>query len=243
MRSFVKKLVRSIGYDVTTYRPNISEQIVLGEFFSRYPVDLILDVGANEGQFVNIVRSAGYQGRILSFEPQFRAHSLLTLAASQDSQWTIWERTAIGKISGEVEINISANSVSSSILPILKSCVKAAPQSGYISKENVKLCRLDNCASEDVKKSKAIYLKIDTQGYEVPVIEGAANILSQIGAIQIELSLIQLYEGEILFPEMIELLYQLGYKLHTILPGFTDPLTGRMLQCDGIFISDYFKGL
>lgn len=237
MKALIKRAIRRLGYDIQRYETSFSEAIVLGNFFSYHNVDLILDVGANVGQFVKLVRNAGYKGKIISFEPLAAAHVKLTTIALRDPQLAVWPRMAIGNQNGEIQINVAGNSQSSSVLPMLKSHLDAAPDSRYVATERVKVSRLDSCISSELAGSTFPYLKIDTQGYELPVIEGAAGILTQIKAIQLELSLIPLFEGQALLLEMLGIMKRLGFDLYAIIPGFIDKRSGRMLQCDGIFIS------
>ena len=83
--------------------------------FERFGVDLVFDVGANVGQFGSEIRTMGFAGRIVSFEPLSAAHARLSAAAKRDPAWSVHPRCAIGDHDGTVEINIAGNSVSSSI--------------------------------------------------------------------------------------------------------------------------------
>lgn len=194
-----------------------------------------MDVGANQGQFSADIRSGGYKGNIVSFEPLSKAHSELLQASDGDSKWDIYPRCALGDHDGEVEINIAGNSVSSSLLPMLDSHLSAAPHTAYIGKERVSLLTLDSIAPEYVAKFKHPFLKMDTQGFEWQVLNGAQHVLSNMHGVLLELSLIPLYEGQHLWQEMIGRLEQEGFTLWALQPGFTDPLNGRTLQVDGIF--------
>ena len=84
-------------------------------------IDLVIDIGANEGQFAKELRAGGYSGRIVSFEPLSAAHRRLLQESNRDSAWHVHPRCALGDRLGEIELNISGNSVSSSILPMLAS--------------------------------------------------------------------------------------------------------------------------
>ena len=113
---------------------------------------------------------------------------------------------------------------------------ESAPESAYSGSETVKLSRLDTIAKDYIKsETKSIFLKIDVQGLEKQVIEGATAILPLVKGIKLELSLVPLYEGQVLFKEMIDIIEKLGYELYGIEPDFTAEKTGRMLQMDGIF--------
>ena len=85
----------------------------------KFEINLILDVGANQGQFASEIRQCGYAGRIVSFEPLSKAHDKLIQASDGDTKWEVYPRCALGDHNGEVEINIAGNSESSSILPML----------------------------------------------------------------------------------------------------------------------------
>ncbi|MCU0536473.1 MAG: FkbM family methyltransferase [Hydrococcus sp. Prado102] len=204
--------------------------------FAYHKIDLVLDVGANIGQYVNLLRESGYSGRIVSFEPLSSAHSKLQALSSKDPLWEIAPRTAIGDKDGEIAINISQRSASSSILPMLESHIKVAPDSTYCGSETVKLSQLNTIAKNFIKNdTKSIFLKIDVQGFEKQVIEGATQILPLVKGIQLELSLVPLYKDQALFEEMLEQMKKLGYDLYALSPGLVDPETGRLLQMDGIF--------
>jgi FkbM family methyltransferase len=85
----------------------------------QHRIDLLFDVGANTGQFAMQVREQGFAGRIVSFEPLPEAHAGLVRNARGDAKWIVHERVALGAAPGDVRINVAANSVSSSILPML----------------------------------------------------------------------------------------------------------------------------
>ena len=143
---------------------------------------------------------------------------------------------ALGDTTGETEINISADSFSSSILPMLDSHLSAAPSSAYLHKEKVSIRRLDDVLPLPAFPAKAL-LKLDVQGYELQVLTGApTNPLATPSPSQLEMSLLPLYQGETLMPEMSATMSQQGFQLWDLEPSFRDPATGRLLQVDGIFV-------
>ena len=78
---------------------------------------------------------------------------------------------------------------------------------------------------------------MDTQGYEEQVLAGVARNLSKITAIQLELSLVELYDGEVLYDALIKHLNEAGFKLWNLLPGFRNSKSGQLLQVDGFFLN------
>jgi hypothetical protein len=144
---------------------------------------------------------------------------------------------ALGATNGETEINIALNSYSSSILPMLDAHLTAAPNSAYLQREKVPLRRLDDILNDllPTTSDQTIFLKLDVQGYESHVLAGATQTLGNTAALQLEMSLLPLYEGETLMPQMHANLAAQGFELWDLEPSFRDPATGRLLQIDGIF--------
>ena len=200
-----------------------------------YGIDVILDVGANTGQFAQQMRTdLGYSGRIVSFEPLSSEFEQLSKNAKRDQKWEVIN-CGLGEADSTMEINIAGNSGSSSLLKMLPAHIKAAPESGYVARELIKIKSLDSIIDNLCMKNDNIYLKIDTQGYESKVIKGAEASLARIGSIHLEMSLTPLYEEEMLFGEMHTLLSEKGYCLVSIETGFSNPITGQLLQVDGIY--------
>lgn len=236
IKKTIKKLSRSLGIDLKRYNIQTSEAAKMQRLLAYHNIDLVFDVGANIGQYAKLLRELGYSGRIVSFEPLSSAYSQLKAVSKKDPLWEIAPQAAIGNQEGEIVINIAGNSYSSSALPMLDAHLESAPESAYSGSETVKLSRLDTIAKDYIKsETKSIFLKIDVQGLEKQVLEGATAILPLVKGIKLELSLVPLYEGQVLFQEMIDIVEKLGYELYGIEPGFTAEKTGRMLQMDGIF--------
>ena len=105
--------------------------------------------------------------------------------------------------------------------------------SRYISKEKVRVIRLDDC--DLVPMSGNIYLKVDTQGFEQFVLDGAPGLLTRLKGLQLEMSLVPLYAGQASFLALMTQLLAMGYDLWSITPEFQDQKTSRLLQANGIF--------
>ena len=178
----------------------------------------------------------GFSGKIISFDPLSTAHAQLTKVASRDSVWLVHSRAALGNRDGEIDINISGNSVSSSILPMLDAHITTAVGSAYVATERTPLIRLDSVADQYLVSASRLFIKIDAQGFEWQVLDGAAETLKRAQGVLLELSLVPLYDGQHLWREMIERMESEGFTLWAVQKGFTDPRTGRSLQVDGIFL-------
>jgi hypothetical protein len=98
--------------------------------------------------------------------------------------------------------------------------------------------RLDSFRHPSIENAASILLKIDTQGYELEVLKGALRLLERVVGLQIELSFTALYEGQPLYRSMLDWLSERGFNLWGLVPGFVEPESGRLLQCDGLLFRD-----
>lgn len=199
-----------------------------------YGIDLVLDIGANSGQYAKRLRSLGYRGNIVSFEPMKEAFSQLAEAAAKDPKWNCM-KFGLSDEEGTSSIHVSANSVSSSLLPMLERHSENAPTSRFIADETIDIRRLDALPEAVGWAGRKLWMKIDVQGLENRVIAGASGLLEHVDAVQMELSLTPLYEGQLTLIPMLELMRDAGFDLVGFEPGFDDKVTGEYLQVDGIF--------
>lgn len=232
--NYFKALFRQLGIDVARYRPDRSISARRMKLLLNHDISVVFDVGANSGQYGKMLREGGYRGRIVSFEPLTTAYKYLVNNARHDPNWQTFN-TALGDHDGKAIINISANSYSSSLLDILPAHLQYSLESSYIGKEEITVCRLDSIISEYGVDGENIYLKIDTQGYEKKVLEGAESSLSNIIGVEMECSLIPLYQDEPLLSEMLSIMSIKGYTLMSVDLGIISSSTGQVLQIDCIF--------
>ncbi len=204
------------------------------KLLQHYQIDVILDIGANIGQYGGEMRNLGFKGDIISFEPMKEAFSKLQKNAAGDPKWKVFN-CSIGERDGESTLNIAKNSVSSSLLENLPQLTDSAPEARFIKKETIDIRKLDSIFDDLNLKNKNIYIKIDTQGYEEMVLKGAKNSLEMVKGIQIEMSLIPSYQGAVTFDSMKTFLNSLGFNLMALENGFYDPKTGKQLEIDGVF--------
>jgi FkbM family methyltransferase len=238
VKRMIRNAIRMAGWDFRRYDPRLSEEGQLASQLSAHRVEVVFDVGANIGQFAERLRDAGFHGRIISFEPSRAAHSKLMKRAKNDSHWIVAPRMALGNHDGTMTLNLAGNSASSSLLPMLDSHATAAPESRYVGSETVDLRTLDDVSASFLTAEERIFLKLDVQGFEFNVLQGATRFLGGVIGIQLELSLLPLYDGEHLFHPMLDALEQRGFELWSLIPGLVDPRTSRLLQVDAVFFRD-----
>jgi FkbM family methyltransferase len=200
-------------------------------------IDLVLDVGANTGQFGNLLRQLGFRGRIVSFEPLKDAFATLRQRASHDALWEC-HNLALGDSDRTASLNVSANSLSSSFLPVSARNVQLEPGIAYVRRQEASIRRLDAILDSVARRDNVIYLKIDTQGYELNVLKGALGVIDRFPLIQVETAFCEGYETQPLIEEIISFLRNLRYRIVWIEPGWEDRKTGEMLEVDLIFARD-----
>ncbi|MGH9194195.1 MAG: FkbM family methyltransferase [Acidimicrobiia bacterium] len=234
LKKAIRQALRQFGADVHRYQHTLP--FVRSRLFSNLTPDLVLDVGANRGQYARDLRRAGYEGRIVSFEPLPEAFSRLSHAFSSDAQWQGLQ-LALGEEDGSAMINVAGNSVSSSILEMSDAHLAAAPSSAYVGSLTTDLARLDTLAGHVLGAAKRVFFKLDVQGYELSVLRGAQQTLKEgpICAIESELSIVPCYEGQALLAEVVTYLEGLRFVPVWLEKGLIDP-NGYLLQLDGLFI-------
>jgi len=242
IRDILRRLVRRLGIESSAliltlkrFYPRQSAMRRLARMLACYKVSVVLDVGANVGQFASELRLSGYRGRIISFEPILRAHRRLIRKAAGDPNWTVASRMAIGNCNGNVNLHVAGDSVSSSVLEMLDVLVAAAPDSIYVEDESVPMHTLDSVEAEYVKEQDVLFLKADVQGYESEVLEGAQKLLPRVAGMHLELALVPCYKGQPAFSEVMKRLASWGFSLWSLSEGTMDEETGRQLQVDAVF--------
>jgi FkbM family methyltransferase len=231
----LRRILWKAGIDISRITPSSHPLGRKKQIFASYAIDTVLDIGANTGQFAEHLRhDLGYTGRIFSFEPQSRVFEELKANAEGDARWKVY-KWALGEAASTAEINISRNSLGSSLLTVLPTFLKSAPNAVCVGKEVIQVKPLDSFFSDYCTTENNVYLKIDTQGFESRVLKGAERSLPQIDTVQMEMSLVPLYQDELLIHDMCTLMAGKGYTLVSLEGVFADSRSGQLMQVDGIF--------
>ena len=235
-RDYLHKLTRQFGVEVHKANPFTVPEWRVAQMLNRHGIQTFLDVGANDGAYAIELLENGFLGSILSFEPLPDVWEILRQkAARAHSRWNVAPCIALSDQNGEAEFTEAGNTVSSSLLSMLDSHINAAPQSRPLGKITVQTVRLDDFLLKEPVASP-VFLKIDVQGAEMLVLEGATRALQDVVVgIQVEMSLVPLYEGQALYWEVDSFLRGKGFKCSHIIPGFSDPETLHTFQYDGIY--------
>jgi FkbM family methyltransferase len=199
-----------------------------------FEISCVLDVGANSGQFGRRLRLAGYNGRIVSFEPVNEPYRRLMEAAKHDERWCTVQ-LALGDRAGSATIHVSSYSQYSSLLARTRFCVENHPGAEPIADEVVPIKRLDDVFHNYVRADDQVLLKVDTQGFERAVLDGASAVLPQIRGVHLEVSFKAMYQGELMAAEMIERLARDGLTLVSLEPLYYMIEPGKLAQADAMF--------
>lgn len=219
--------------------PTVSEEMRTAKLLNHYGITTVIDVGANTGQFAESLIDFGYKGKIVSFEPVESAYNSIKKRAQKYSQWTLAERGAIGNFDGTVDINVSDDTQFSSIKKIKEEFTDKQGAAKIVKTEKVNINKLDSLIGKYFDKNETLFLKIDTQGFEKEVIEGASELIKIVRGMKMEIPLVndmEIYENvewDIVY--YINFMAQNGFKCLSIDAIGADRKTGIVNEVDGIF--------
>jgi FkbM family methyltransferase len=215
-----RRLARPRGFEIRRWDEDLSLDTFLWYLFDRCGVDTVLDVGARWGAYGNELRDNDYRGYIVSFEPVSSNFEVLGEACRQDPKWTA-HRCAIGGADGEVVINVSQSTNYTSLRRMNPEAQQHLAGAEVVATETVPIRRLDGLLEEvaaHIPKPRRVYLKIDTQGWDLEVLRGAGGCLDQVVALQTEVSFIPVYEGTPTFDESRAAFAEAGFEPTALFP-------------------------
>lgn len=192
-----------------------------------------IDVGANVGQFA--VASAKLFPNVVvhSFEPNPACVALLSKHVASLGNVSVYPM-ALGDEAGELDFHVNSHSHSSSILPLTESHLVAFPDAQEVNTIKVKVSTLDAVFS-NVQLVTPVLLKLDVQGYEAQSLRGGVEILKRVDYVVLEASFKPMYEGEMLFMDIVRLMEGYNFTFMRPVGWFNDPNTGEIIQIDALF--------
>jgi FkbM family methyltransferase len=220
LKRVIQKAVRAVGLHVGRYPPVDSLAYHLKSLLRELAIDCVLDVGAHEGEYAGFLRDLGYAGDIISFEPVRSSFETLTKSRSADKRWR-GHNIALGAEETELEMNIYSGSVFNSFLkPTEDDNARFRNITQLVRVEKVPVRRLASFVDEILaaRPDARIFLKMDTQGYDLQVVRGGGRRLAAIQALQTELAARATYAGMPTLPESLSELDRLGFELTGIFP-------------------------
>jgi FkbM family methyltransferase len=210
---------------------------VIKEVLERLAVNCVLDVGANRGQYGSLLRRIGYTGWILSFEPVQSNLQVLEEVAKRHSPWRVFP-FALGSVNGQLDINVAEMSELSSFLTRNEELQDRFPKNCADRKERVTIRRLDDVIETCLSgiQSPRIYLKMDTQGFDLEVVKGAESVLANVLALQTEISFKSIYHQMPGFMESLKEVQKRGFEVVDFLPVASDLDQLSAIEMDCIMV-------
>jgi FkbM family methyltransferase len=218
----VRDMLNRRGWDLRVHRP-------FWELIVQHDYDLVVDVGANRGQFARHIRRLGYRNKIVSFEPQAAAFKELESSAAADPNWEV-QRLAIGADATResASMRVYAADDFSSFLEI------KGDGPPLVGTEVVPMRTLDQAAGDAIASARRALLKVDTQGFEQQVLAGATRSLQHLEALILEVCLVPHYDGQWVIEEALAFCRAAGFTPLTMRRGYF--AGDRNVEYDAFFV-------
>lgn len=192
----------------------------------------LVDIGAHRGAFVKMIeKRVGIAAAIL-VEPIPTCFEYLK--AEFECRYTVINMLITDKTSEKVLFHMYDFAETSSVLTIKDIEELTGVETGSHSDININSITLDDLYATHLKDTQIDLLKIDVQGAEHLVLAGAEQALKQTNFVWVEVSFKQLYDDSILFSDIYNIMFKLGFILIEISPGHRSA-EGELLQADALF--------
>jgi FkbM family methyltransferase len=211
----------------------------LKRIFDHYQVDCVFDVGANNGQYAEMLRKkVGYKGLIISFEPLPDTSQVLRAKAATDALWQI-EEVALGAEVGIKEFNVMANSEFSSFRAPRDDEESRFKDLNKVTKGVMVKVETLSAALQRLEKKFSFnrpFLKMDTQGFDLEIVKGSSDAIKRFVGLQSELSVRALYYDAPTYIESLAEYQKIGFMLSTFVPN-NKPHFPYLLEVDCIMVN------
>jgi FkbM family methyltransferase len=203
--------------------------------FKHYKVDCVLDVGANKGQYARLLRKTGYRGQIVSFEPVPEVFEALSEAASDDEKWSV-HQMALGSTEGVLPMQVVPGTMSSLLAPSDYGTTRYK-QLREVTTVDVPVRRLDALLPTlPETQGKRLFLKMDTQGYDLEAFAGLGDAVKQVVGLQSEMALLTIYDEMTRLPEALPVFEAAGFGVTGFYPVTREWKTWRVLEFDCVMV-------
>lgn len=196
---------------------------------------VVIDVGGNVGQFSTIARRNFPEAQIFSFEPLPEAGEKLKALFAGDRRFESFP-LALCDTDGTLPFHVTGADDSSSLLPVAARQVSEFPATRGVDTLSVVTARLDDVLADRALADGPMLLKVDTQGTELAVLRGAPTLLDRATHAIIEVSFVELYEGQDDAGDIATFLIERGWALRAVYDVKYSVLTGEPIQADMLFV-------
>ena len=237
MKQFVKEALTGLGYELKRkptavpdgeklHLDTMAEGLQRAVTYCGAPFGTIIDVGAAAGTWTEKAISVWPTARYLLFEPlQERQPDLIQLQRKHKDTDIEIISSAVGEKAGEVSFSVADD--------LDGSAIDTDTTSG--AARTVKMTSLDITVQEH-SYPKPYLIKLDTHGYEIPILEGAKQILPQTSLLIIEAYGQRIAKQSLLFYELCDFLDQQGFRPIDLVDAMRRPADYTFWQCDLFFV-------
>ncbi len=239
IKKTIKKLLRHYGKEIKPIDEYFEKlEPVKDDWLKSFNVNTIFDIGSSDGGYAKKIRQVLPNTTIYSFEAIPESYQKLLLNFKNDSKLKAFN-VCLNNYNGTCEFNISEYSGSSSVLKMSDLHKKAYPYTANHEIVVVECKTLDTFIAENnLVLEDTVLLKLDVQGAEWNILEGATELLKKVKIIFMEASFNTLYDNSLLFTDVIIKMNSLGFKVKGIENVSQSLVDGTYLQCDAYFIKE-----
>ena len=238
LKGLIHRAVRTLGYDVVQTEDIYALGPHLRALFVLLGINCVIDIGGHLGEFGLLLRNLGYTGEIVSLEPLLASFAVLSAVAARDGHWQV-HRVAVGDRDGSADLHVTEGTEMASFLPPNSYATEQfGARVAVRTTETVPMRRLDGLLDRLVAHvpNARIFLKLDTQGYDIKVLEGASGSLQRVAALQSEVSVKPIYDGMTALPDALLRFRQCGFELTGLFPVSRDSDRMRLVELDCVMM-------
>ena len=196
----------------------------------------VINVGANEGQWISSLLELVSVPEIWIFEPNSEAMEICRKRIGPRPEVKYFD-LALGETDGHAELHVTASSPFASLLQPRVDFLKrhyCAEAADVVLSKQIQIATLDSLVPE----SRVVdLLKVDVQGFECEVLFGAQRTLRKTRAVLLEVLLQSHYRDDHMFPELWNRMAEYGFSLWSLSQPYTGS-EGEALWADAVFVND-----
>jgi FkbM family methyltransferase len=233
--NIITKIIRTLWirqYRSALFRAKVFASTEHDQVINGLDLDVVVDIGANRGQFALCVRRLYPSAKIFSFEPLQKPAETYKTVFENDPLARLFPK-AIAAQTGSASMYVSRWDVSSSLLPFAQAQHDNFPFTEESRRETVATTTLSECLNPDLIEGTAL-LKLDVQGYELVALHGCEDLISKFKYVYVEASFIELYLGQALATDVIAYLLAKRFRLICV-ANLSNGNQRRPIQADFLF--------
>mgnify|MGYP006085718475 CR=1 FL=1 len=232
----LKSLIRFFGYEVIKQKKSPTLDSHLHIILKKLDINYVIDVGANNGQFGMSLRRNGYKGNILSFEPSIDPFNKLQVVANCDLKWEV-RNIGLSDKKETKKINIfEASDLNSIFEPSDFGTKRFKSRMKVLYSETIELDTLDNVLGNLDLENKRIFLKMDTQGYDLNVFKGAKEYIEKILGLLSEIPLQHIYKNNDNYHDILKQYESHDFMISGIFPVSRNKEDETIIELDCVMV-------